>query len=284
MPGHNDPHAPKSERTKWGFFIHPLLSFVTAWLFLTRIPLPHGNTEPAVPNGGEDKGHGMTPLADTVQTWPIVGLFIGVLAGGTLWIGTKLGLPPLAAGFLGLGVGVLATGGLHEDGLADVADGFGGGHTKADKMRIMRDSNIGTYAMLALVMTVGFKAASLSGFKDPLLAATALIAAHALSRAVLPLMMVVMPPARSSGLGAGVGKPRRTDALISAAIGVLVALLAVGPGPVLVAATLAAVGAAGMGWLAMRQIDGFTGDVLGATQQVVEVLVIAALAAGPWSL
>lgn len=285
MAGHDDRLDDKYGEQ--GFFFRSLKQFTTAWLFLTRIALPRWGNKPEAQNLSidrqdtpMDKGHGMIPLADTVHTWPLVGMFVGALAGGALWVGVRLGLHPLAASFIGLGVGILITGGLHEDGLADVADGFGGGATKAKKMLIMRDSHIGVYGVLALVLSVGFKAATLGNFKDPILAITALIAAHALSRAALPLMMVVLPAARSSGLGAGVGKPQRNDALISAVIGILVAILAVGPGPGLVAAALAGLGTAGMGWLAMRQIEGFTGDVLGATQQVAEILVIAFLSTG----
>ena len=222
----------------------------------------------------------MSPLADTVRAWPVVGVLVGALAGAALWLGASAGLSPLAASFVALIVAALATGALHEDGLADVADGFGGGADKAKKLRIMRDSHIGTYGVLALVLAVGMKAGSLSGFNDPALAAAAVIVAHTLSRAVLPMVMVVLAPARTSGLGKAAGRPKREDAAMAAAIGVLIAVLALGVGPGLVATALAALGVAAVAWLAQRHIGGYSGDVLGAAQQVAEVLVLAGLAVG----
>ncbi|MCR4377545.1 MAG: adenosylcobinamide-GDP ribazoletransferase [Rhodospirillales bacterium] len=282
-----------------GFFARLLSQFTTAWRFFTRIPLPNWWNRPQIDEAAErveiieqtdiadreaesdlqiDKGATLIPLAETVRAWPVVGLFIGALAGLALWLAASAGLSPLAASFAAMIVAALATGALHEDGLADVADGFGGGADKAKKLRIMRDSHIGAYGVLALVLVVGFKAGSLSGFNSPVLAASAIIAAHTLSRAMLPMLMVVLPPASRSGLGKAAGQPNRENAAMAAAIGVLVAVLALGFGPGLVAAVLAALGVAGVGWLAHRHIDGFTGDVLGAAQQVSETLVLAGLA------
>jgi len=264
------------------FFRRAMNRFTVAWLFLTRVPLPGWWNAPLpdeeVDSDATDKGKGMTPLSQTVRAWPVVGLLIGAAAGLALWGGAKLGLHPLAAAFLALIVGALLTGALHEDGLADVADGFGGGASKAKKLAIMKDSHIGTYGVLALILGVGFKATSLGGFNAPALAASALIAAHVLSRAVMPLMMVMMEPVRKGGLGRGAGIPDRDDALIAAILGALMAFLILGLGPGVLAAALAAVGALSVGWLAKRQIGGFTGDVLGAAQQVVEALVLAGMA------
>jgi len=264
------------------FFRRSMDRFTIAWLFLTRVPLPGWWNAPLpdedVEMDAADKGKGMTPLAETVRAWPIVGLLVGALAGLALWGGAQLGLHPLAAAFLALIVGALITGALHEDGLADVADGFGGGLTRAKKLAIMKDSHIGTYGVLALILGVGFKATSLGGFNTPGLAASALIGAHVLSRSVMPLIMVTLNPARRGGLGRGAGVPDRDDAVIAAILGVLIGFLVLGLGPGLLAAALAGVGAVGVGWLAQRQIGGFTGDVLGAAQQVAEALVLAGMA------
>lgn len=270
----DDAHAP--------FFRRWLDRFSLAWLFLTRVPLPKWWNKPLPGEDAEtdsaDKGRGMTPLADTVRTWPVVGLFVGALAGLAVWLGGQMGLHPLASGFLGLIAAVLVTGALHEDGLADVADGFGGGADTAKKLSIMKDSHIGTYGVLALVLGVGFKAGSLAGFNGPALAAGALMAAHVLSRAMLPMMMVVMTPARSGGLGKAAGTPQADEAVVAVILGVLLGFLILGLGPGLVAAVLAALGAAGVAWLAQRQIGGYTGDVLGAAQQVAEALVLVGMA------
>lgn len=284
------PDAVHAEVASERFFTALLRQFTLAWLFLTRIPVPRWwnqselapqrETTDDADDNEADKGQGMSPLADTVRGWPVVGVLVGALAGAALWLGASAGLSPLAASFVALIVAALATGALHEDGLADVADGFGGGADKAKKLRIMRDSHIGTYGVLALVLAVGMKAGSLSGFNDPALAAAAVIVAHTLSRAVLPMVMVVLAPARTSGLGKAAGRPRREDAAMAAAIGVLIAVLALGVGPGLAASALAALGVAAVGWLAQRHIGGYSGDVLGAAQQVAEVLVLAGLAVG----
>jgi len=260
--------------------------FSVAWLFLTRVPLPRWWNAPLPDEDAEtdvavdvtDKGQGMVALAETVRMWPVVGVLVGAFAGLVLWGGAHLGLHPLAAAVLALIVGVLVTGALHEDGLADVADGFGGGVSKAKKLAIMKDSHIGTYGVLALVLGIGFKATSLGSFNGPGLAASALVGAHVLSRAMMPLMMVVMSPARTGGLGRGAGVPSRDDAVIAAILGVLIAFLVLGLGPGLLAAGLSAGGMVMVGWLAQRQIGGFTGDVLGAAQQVAEALVLAGMA------
>jgi|GEM_PF-286171 len=299
--------AVQSEAATEGFFTQLMNQFSVAWTFLTRIPLPtwwnkakviedpapsdgsvsDGDVSdgkvldgdaPNVKTTKSDKSFGMTPLADTVRAWPIVGLGVGVLAGGALWLAANLGLHPLASSFVAMSVAALATGALHEDGLADVVDGFGGGASRAQKLRIMRDSRIGAYGVLALVMVVGFKAGAMAGFNGPGFAAAAVLSAHVLSRAFLPMLMVALSPARRSGLGQGAGVPKVENAVIAAAIGVLISILTLGIGPGLVAAALAGLGVAFVGALAQRQIQGFTGDVLGAAQQVAEALVLAGVA------
>ncbi|MEG3617110.1 adenosylcobinamide-GDP ribazoletransferase [Magnetovibrio sp. PR-2] len=256
--------------------------FTVAWMFLTRVPLPSWWNKPmpgeVVGVDPKDKGLGMIPLSDTVQTWPFVGLFVGAFAGSAVWAGAQLGLHPMASAVLGLMVAALITGALHEDGLADVADGFGGGRSIAKKLEIMKDSYIGTYGVLTLILVVGFKVTTLGSFNGPGLAAGALVGAHVLSRAALPLMMSLMTPAREGGLGTAAGIPTRDDAIVTAIIGVLVVLLTLGLWPGLLASILAAAVAVVMGWTAKRQIGGFTGDVLGATEQLIEAAVLAGLA------
>lgn len=283
MANHQDPAGSDTRpgsKTFVPFFRQWMTGFTVAWLFLTRVPLPGWWNKPA-PNektDPQDKGIGMTPLAETVRAWPVVGLFIGAFAGLVLWGGAQFGLHPLASAFLAVIAATLITGALHEDGLADVADGFGGGLGVEKKLAIMKDSHIGTYGVLALVLITGFKVASLSGFNGPGLAAGALVAAHVLSRAVLPLMMALMTPARPGGLGTGAGTPNVDDAIVTAILGVLIALLVLGLWPGVLAAVLAGLSALAMAALANRQIGGFTGDVLGATQQITEALVIAGMA------
>jgi adenosylcobinamide-GDP ribazoletransferase len=164
---------------------------------------------------------------------------------------------------------------LHEDGLADTADGFGGGDSAEQKLEIMRDSRIGTYGVVALVLSLGLRAvalATVSGSFWHLLGA--LIAAHAVARGVLPTVMRLLPPARASGLGVGAGLPTlggaRAALLWSAGFAIIG--LGLGAGIVsLAAAALATVAVAGLAW---REIGGSTGDVLGAVEQAVEIMVL----------
>ncbi|MCK4939292.1 MAG: adenosylcobinamide-GDP ribazoletransferase, partial [Rhodospirillaceae bacterium] len=118
----------------------------------------------------------------------------------------------------------------------------------------------------------------LAGFPGPGLAAGALFAANVLGRSGLGLMMLSLPPVKKSGLAKAAGTPKQEDAMIALIIGTLIAVLVLGPGTGLAAAAIAGLGLAAVGVLAHRQIGGLTGDVLGAGEQVAEVLVLLALA------
>ncbi len=114
--------------------------------FFSRLPIP----------GGEGD------FARSLRLAPLAGALLG-LAGGLVFIAAlSLRLPVAAAALLGLGFGALVTGGLHEDGLADIADGFGGGFTAARKLEIMKDSRIGAFGALALILSVGLRASALA--------------------------------------------------------------------------------------------------------------------------
>jgi adenosylcobinamide-GDP ribazoletransferase len=234
--------------------------------FLTRLPVTLRR--------GDDKRQ----LADAAWTFPVVGIAVGVVTATALSVGFWLALHPLAYGLLAIAAGVFFTGALHEDGFADVADGFGGGTDKRAKLRIMRDSRIGTYGVLALVLSVGLRGALLAGMPGPGRAAVALTVAAIASRAVLPLIMNVLKPARRDGLGVDAGRPQRADAMIAALIGsgLLMGLIELEAAISVLLATAAA--AFAVASVARRQIGGFTGDVLGAVQQVAEITILAAVA------
>ncbi len=231
--------------------------------FLTRVPLP-----------GKDR----RKLSAAARAFPIAGAFVGAAAGATLLGANWAGLHPMASALAALAVSALVTGALHEDGLADTADGFGGGGTRAQKLKIMHDSRIGTFGVLALVFGVGIRASILASLLGPW-AAAALVAAGALSRGLLPAVMYLLPAARSGGLAKKAGKPDREGAIVAALLGAMVALMFLGQAAGLWAIAAGAAAVAAMAWLARRQIGGHTGDVLGATQQVAEVAVLAAAAA-----
>jgi adenosylcobinamide-GDP ribazoletransferase len=232
-----------------------------ALAFLTRLPVA---PEPIAAGSS---------LGASVVMFPVVGALIGLLGGGGYALAFWLGLPPLPAATAALATTIWLTGALHEDGLADVADGFGGGRRREDKLRIMRDPRIGSYGALALVLGLLARAGALAALAAPADVMAALVAAGAASRAALAAVMTTLPVARADGLAASAGRPHplRTAAAVLVAALIAVVLL----GKAAAAALLAGAGAAfAVAWLARRQIGGHTGDVLGAVQQLTEIGVL----------
>ncbi|MBF0166725.1 MAG: adenosylcobinamide-GDP ribazoletransferase [Alphaproteobacteria bacterium] len=233
-----------------------------AALFLTRLPLA------PLPEAQ------LVPLAQTMRAFPLVGAAIGLVGGLALMLAEHLEWPPLATGLVAVAVMALLTGGLHEDGLADCADAFGANGDKERKLTILKDSSLGTFGGLALILSTGLKASLLAAVP----AADGcwmLIAAGAMSRASVPLVMSASIPAKAEGLGSNAGTPDGTTILWAIGIGLLLCVLALG------AATLAAVAYGALAGslmliLAKRHIGGYTGDVLGAVILCVEIAVLTA--------
>src|SRR5260370_40396891 len=173
-------------------------------------------------------------LARSMRAFPVVGLVVGLAGWAAFAIAAALGLPATIGALLAVAVTVLTTGALHEDGLADTADGFGGGEDRAGKLAIMRDSRSGAYGVLALAFSVALRAAALAVLTTPR-AGAALIAAHAVSRAGLPIVMRWLAPARDDGLGASAGQPDDSAIGWCAGIAVVVAPRCLGVGPRLAA-------------------------------------------------
>ncbi|HEY0178409.1 MAG TPA: adenosylcobinamide-GDP ribazoletransferase [Dokdonella sp.] len=237
----------------------------TSVAFLTRLPMPHP--------------HGPTPpdFARATRLFPLVGAAIGALIAA-LCIGLRAaGVPDLAAAAMALGAGALLTGGLHEDGLADVADGFGGGTDRARKLEIMRDSRLGTYGALILIVTFVTKLSAVAACRGEA-TVRGLIVAHALARAVLPCMSMSTAIARKDGLAANAGRPSSTTVATAVALGMGVVLVTFPLRLALGAVLVTAACAIGMVWLARRQIGGLTGDVLGATEQLSETAILVLVA------
>ncbi len=257
--------------------------------FLTRLPLPRAPA-PAEPDFldeaadldvAEDEERAapeMRPLGRAVRAFPLVGALLGIAAGFAFAIATAIGLPDLVAGVVAVAVLALMTGALHEDGLADMADGFGGGQTAEKKLAIMRDSRIGAYGVIALVAVLAAKVGALADLDDIGVVMSGLICAAAASRATMPAMMRWLPAARQDGLGVGAGRPDAAHVWTGIAIAVLLAVLLL-TWSGLVALIIGALAAAAVGLLARRQIGGHTGDVLGGTQQICELVFLLALAA-----
>ncbi len=212
-------------------------------------------------------------VAAACWAFPLAGLAVGVATSatmaGTLW----LGLPREIAAGLALAVGVITTGGLHEDGLADVADGFGGGRTRERKLEIMRDSRIGSYGALALILMIGLRWSAVTALvdRDPSESFSAFLAIAILSRSVLPLVLAQLPPARQEGLGHSASNPGPLRAAVSVAIGILTSMYLLGSWATLAVSITAGVTVLLAGWWSFRQIGGQTGDVVGAIQQLIDL-------------
>ena len=237
------------------------------FLLFTRLPLAH-----AAPLEGAD-------VARATWAAPPVGAAVGALGAAVYWLAHRAGLPPLAAAGLALVATIAATGALHEDGLADTADGFGGGATRERKLEIMRDSKIGTYGVCALFMSLLLRSSALASIADPALAAPVLVAAHMVARAGIPLFMRLVPPARADGLSVGVGTPPSASATAALLIGIVALGIGLGPAAGVCALALLAAAFVFLAWLCMRQIGGQTGDVLGALEQIGEIVVLLVAAA-----
>jgi adenosylcobinamide-GDP ribazoletransferase len=237
-----------------------------AAIFFTRVGLP---ALPAL--SAEDQ------LRATYY-WPLIGVLVGAAIVGAWWLAGQV-LPRDIAVGLALAVGLMLTGALHEDGFADVCDGFGGGATRERALEIMRDSRIGTFGAIGLVMLIGVKWHAMAAL-PPALFPAALIAAHALSRGTPIGLMVLLPYARTDASRARpfVSRPtgRRLLAVGMTALAPLVLLP-----PVLWPICAGAVAAIWLGcflWF-RRRLGGYTGDCLGATQQLGEVAFLLAAVA-----
>jgi adenosylcobinamide-GDP ribazoletransferase len=239
----------------------PLADLRAALTLLTRIPA-----------GGDARG-----AAAAAWAWPLAGLAVGGPAALLGWGAVEAGFAPGLAAALTLAALVVLTGALHEDGLADCADGFWGGWDRARRLEIMRDSRLGSYGALALAVTCLARWALLeAALADG--AGWAVAAAAAASRAPMAWLMAALPPARADGLSRAAGRPSPRGVALAALLGAAL-LLPAGPLPALLAVALA--GAATLGWarLARAKIGGQTGDVLGAGQVLAEIALLAALTA-----
>ena len=230
-------------------------------IFLTRMPLPMPATIV--------QGH----VSRALWAAPVVGAVIGAVGAAVYWLMHFLHVPAFPAAALAVVATVAATGALHEDGLADVADGFGGGATRERKLEIMRDSRIGAYGASALALSLLVRWSAISEFADPTQALLALIAAHAASRGLLGAFMHLLPPARSDGLSAGAGTVSIETAIAGAVLGAI-PLLLLGLGGAVFALILLGLIFAAFHALCLNQIEGQTGDTVGALQQLGEIAIL----------
>ena len=244
-----------------------ILAIVAAIRLLTRVPVPS-----RIPTTRADMRRSLRYLPLVGAMIAIAAIFLSIIVGGFL--------PRSVYVFILIAITILLTGALHEDGLADTADGIGGGHTRERALEIMRDSRIGTYGVIALVLVIGTKAATLSALPDAGVGML-IIAAYTVSRASMVVAMWRVRPARADGLGAIFGD--------GPGIGSVLVALATSGIPLIYLANVlgwqtavAAVGGAGIGHVAARlfyqpKLGGYTGDTLGSVQQLTELAMYLAV-------
>jgi adenosylcobinamide-GDP ribazoletransferase len=221
-------------------------------------------------------GHEPERLTGAIRYFPAIGLIVGASGAAVMWL-AALVLPSALPAILSTAVTILMTGAIHEDGLADTADGLGGGATRERALEIMKDPRIGVFGAIALILMLLLKIATLSLM--PLWAAmTALVAAHAFSRfcAVLVIFKCRYVGSADRSRSAPVVERVRIGDVIVAAVFGLPALALCGP-RVIVAIVVALVLLGLLTRWCVQRIGGYTGDTLGATQQVAEVSCYVAL-------
>ena len=251
------------EKTPRGAHFYGLLADLSVGiLFSTRLPLVH-----SMPIAGDD-------VVRASWSFPVAGAIVGAIGALVYAAAYWIGVPTLPAVVLALAATAAATGCLHEDGLADTIDGFGGGKDREHKLAIMRDSRLGAYGGCALATSFLLRWSALATIADPLSVAAALITAHASARAALPAFMRYVRPARSDGLSAQAGRPSWSSAAVAALLGAIALLIGLGPAGAVAGLIALAAASAFMAWLCMREIGGQTGDVLGALEQVNEVMIL----------
>jgi adenosylcobinamide-GDP ribazoletransferase len=230
---------------------------------LTRVPV--GRT-----------GSDQLDTSRAIAWLPVVGAVIGlVVAAGFVLLSEVL--PGLAAAALAVTFGIVITGALHEDGLADTVDAFGAGGGPEETLRILKDPTHGTYGVIALVLSILLRVLALAAL--PVTTALLVLpAVHGMGRGGAVGLIGSMPPATGNGLGAAHSRSGSSSGVLGGLLSaVAIGLALLGWWGALFAA-LAGAAALLIGVLAMRRISGFTGDILGATEQVIEVglLIVAA--------
>lgn len=245
--------------------VSPRSELAAAFILLTRVRLPSTTAE-------------AVPIARCVWALPIVGAVAGALGAATYYACSLTGIPSAVSAVWSLAVMVLFTGALHEDGLADTADGLGGGRSRERKLEIMRDSRIGNFGAIALVLSLAARGTAIAVLVHPLRVSITLTVAGALGRAAIIVLMLILAPARTDGLAAGLREVRAPRAIIGLAISGLLTLLLLPIALAVCTVVGALLAALVVAFVAHRQIGGYTGDVLGASSVVTECVVSGLLA------
>jgi len=236
--------------------------FCLAGVFLTRLPF---SISKKVKDG---------ELAESSWAFPLVGVLVGLIGGIVYLAVNKCNLNSLICAGLSIFVITIVTGAIHEDGLADTIDGLGGGGDRHQKLKIMRDSFIGSYGVLSLIFSVIFRWLGLAQFSGPETAVVGLVISGSMSRSILPIIPCFFRSARNDGLGFDLGKPSMRVALTSLLFGAIFCVIFLGLiDAILIIGVLLVVTVIFL-LLVCRQIGGYTGDVLGACQQIGEIIIL----------
>jgi adenosylcobinamide-GDP ribazoletransferase len=223
------------------------------------------------------------PRPRGIWAYPVVGLLVGGVSGLAFALARSAGVPPVAASLWAVAASMLLTGALHEDGLADTADGLGGGRDRAQKLAIMRDSRIGSFGALALVISVMLRSSALAEIDvatpGSAGAAAALTVAATLGRAAMIVPLATLPAAREDGMAAAISAPPAIALVGGFAVACCASLIFAELRAAVSALCAVALTALAMTAVARRSIGGHTGDVLGATEQASECVVLSVLAA-----
>lgn len=235
-----------------------------AFGLLTRLPI-HVETERATQRG-----------AAAAWAYPLVGVGIAFFAGLLAQVLLAIGLSEAPVAAITLAIMTIMTGAMHEDGLADTADGLWGGWDRARRLEIMKDSRIGAYGVIALVCGFLIHWTALDALFTRGYVWAPLIVMAALSRANMVLLMYVMPNARDTGLSQSVGRPPQAATFIAIGLAAVISFAFIGISgfTALLVSLCAALGCA---LIAHRKIGGQTGDILGATQQVSQMALACTL-------
>jgi adenosylcobinamide-GDP ribazoletransferase len=239
---------------------------VSAFMLLTRLPV-----------GWLAGGSAGDRLSAAVWAFPLVGVVVGGIGSAVFYGCIWLRIPAAVAAVWTLAATILVTGALHEDGLADSADGIGGGTTRERKLEIMRDSRIGSFGAIALMLSLAARGTAMAALAHSERVTVALIVAAALGRAAIVVMLLALRPAREDGMAARLGRPGLgvSAAALGIAVGVGFALLS--PGRAVSVTVAALMCALCLARVAYRQVGGHTGDLLGAASVVTECVVLALL-------
>lgn len=232
-------------------------------------------------------GHSKPDFAQCTWAFPLAGAIILVPTALTLMAAGLLGLTPLVAAIMALTVQMLTTGALQDDGLADVADGFGGGRTLEDKLTIMKDSRVGTFGVIAITLSILLRVALYTLLVEASVfsAILALFASQFMSRAVQVYFWQSLPPARSEGLSQSLGQPASGATRLALTIGFAAAFFLSIPvsavSSILMAFALTTVMVFAFKKLCSNQINGQTGDTIGAVQIISEIAFLTGLLTFP---